>query len=200
MKSSIKLVVLNTAVKAAPAVTVPSFTRAAEGILEATETRDTATTKFSETVVMIIQQFVDACKVAGIPRDKKNVDRIGEEIRNNSTMRDAWEYTGSLQKTTVTEYAQGAMRAYYHDVPFTATLKNNPDFKIPNADGKTRALPGGTKSGAIKSTTRAELDKTLCKLLTQARLMGLNEFAADILDLAIDSLEGFKEAAESEAE
>jgi hypothetical protein len=40
------------------------------------------------------------------------------------------------------------------------------------------------------------LDKTLSKAIAQARMLGLTEFAAQVLDVAIESLDGFKETAE----
>jgi hypothetical protein len=37
------------------------------------------------------------------------------------------------------------------------------------------------------------LDKTLSKAMAQARLLGLTEFAAELVDLCVDCLDGFKE-------
>jgi hypothetical protein len=49
------------------------------------------------------------------------------------------------------------------------------------------------KAGPVTSTTREAADKTLSKALAQYRALGLTEFAAGVLDLAIESLDGFKE-------
>jgi hypothetical protein len=45
----------------------------------------------------------------------------------------------------------------------------------------------------VTSTTREELDKTISKAIAQARILGLSEFSASMVDLAIESLDGFKE-------
>jgi hypothetical protein len=62
------------------------------------------------------------------------------------------------------------------------------------ADKQAGEAKTSTKaSGAVQSTTRAELDKTFCKALAQARLLGLKDFAADLLDMLHDRLDGFEE-------
>jgi hypothetical protein len=172
---------------------IPSFTKSAKALLSATNGLDNATAKFSSAVSSNLQQYLDACAMSGIERDQKGCATIGKAVRENEVMIKAWQFDGTLLQKTVTEYAQGMMRAYFHNVPFTQGLKNDPEFKIPSADGTVK---GGNKiktGGKVQSTTRAELDKTIQKLLVQARLMGLNEFAADVLDVCLDSLEGFKE-------
>jgi len=50
------------------------------------------------------------------------------------------------------------------------------------------------KAGKIESTDRKALDATLSKAIKQARLLGLTEFAADIVDLCLEALDDFKEA------
>ena len=52
---------------------------------------------------------------------------------------------------------------------------------------------GKPKTGKVESTDRAALDKTLSKALHQARLLGLTEFAAVMLDHCVDCLDEFKE-------
>ena len=58
------------------------------------------------------------------------------------------------------------------------------------SEAKSEAKP---KTGKVESTDRAALDKTLSKALKQARLLGLTEFAAVLLDHCVDSLDEFKE-------
>ncbi len=172
---------------------IPSFTKSAKALLSATNGLDNATAKFSSAVSSNLQQYLDACAMSGIERDQKGCATIGKAVRENEVMIKAWQFDGTLLQKTVTEYAQGMMRAYFHNVPFTQGLKNNPDMIIPKANGDTSKPTGPKAGGKVQSTTRAELDKTIQKLLVQARLMGLNEFAADVLDVCLDSLEGFKE-------
>jgi hypothetical protein len=124
-------------------------------------------------------------------RDNAMVKAIGNEIRTCQAMLDAVAI-GMLEKKTVTEYAQSAMRAYFHDVPFAQGLKNDPAFQIPNANGDVK-VKAPSKAGKVSKTSRAELDKTITKMLEQARVLGLNEFAANILDVCLESLDGFHE-------
>ena len=172
---------------------IPSFNNAAKSFLKSLAGMDSAAGKFSAAISGTLQQYLDACSVSGIVRDHAGCAAIGKAVRENELMVKAWFHDGTLQQKTVTEYAQSMMRAYFHNVPFEQGLKNNPEFKIPAANGDTRKPAGPKAGGKIQSTTRAELDKTICKMLTQARLMGLTEFAADVLDLCLDGLDGFKE-------
>lgn len=105
---------------------------------------------------------------------------------------DAIQEAGGLSKSMVANYQLSFWIAFNHNIPFSRSL-----FNQYNADGSVKApKEKGTseaKTGKVKSTTRAELDKTLCKALEQARLLGLTEFAATLLDHCIESLDGFKE-------
>jgi hypothetical protein len=51
------------------------------------------------------------------------------------------------------------------------------------------------KSGKVEVTDRAALDQTLSKAIKQARLLGLLEFAAVLVDHCVESLDQFKELA-----
>jgi len=182
----------NTNQQVAP--TIPSFAAEARQVLKALQAFDAAASKASETIAKAMQHFLDSCTVAGIARSAEAVKPIGKAIRECEVFTEAVAL-GTLEKKTVTEYAQSAMRAYFHNVPFAQGLKNDPAFKIPDASGKTKGTPD-KKSGGVKSTTREALDKTLSKAIQQARLLGLTDFAADVLDLALDTLDGFKEITE----
>jgi hypothetical protein len=61
------------------------------------------------------------------------------------------------------------------------------------SEAKSEAKP---KSGKVETTDRAALDQTLSKAIKQARLLGLLEFAAVLLDHCVESLDSFSEAAE----
>ena len=172
---------------------IPSFNKSAQGVITATAKFDKASIAFSDAIAQTMQQYLDQCTVVGVARTKVGCDAIGFAIRENETMVKAWFHDGTLIRKSVTEYAQSAMRAYFHNVPFTQGLKNDPEFKIPNANGDTKGGTKGTSTGKIQNTNRAELDKTIQKMLSQARLLGLNEFAATMLDVCIESLDGFKE-------
>jgi hypothetical protein len=91
-----------------------------------------------------------------------------------------------ISSNTATNYAQCFWIAFESGVPFSRTLANE------KSAAKTKK-PATAKSGAVTSTSRADLDKTLSKALGQARALGLTEFAATMLDHCLESLEGFKE-------
>jgi len=185
---------MSTSTKTTIVSIVPSFNASAKGIVSAMRKADAIAVKTSDLIVQTVQQYLDAASVAGVPRDNQGVKAIGSEIRNCQVMLDAIAI-GTFEKKTITEYAQGAMRAYFHNVPYTATLKNDPSFKIPGADGTVKAAT----SGATSKTTKAALYKTISKALGQARLLGMTEQAADLLDFCLDNFEGFAEVTPDDA-
>jgi len=181
--------IVHTATKPAT-IKAPAFDSYAKPIVKALEGFDKATEKLSTTVQTTIQAYIDVCAKNGVAQDKSGVTSIGKAIRECETFAQHIA-TGFIERKTITEYAQGAMRAYFHAVPFSPTLKNDPAMALPW--GKAKESTGGKASGAVTSTSRAELDKTLTKVLQQARLLGLTEFAANIVDLCLESLDNFKE-------
>jgi hypothetical protein len=172
-------------------IKAPAFDSYAKPIVKALEGFDKATEKLSATVQTTIQAYIDSCAKAGVARDKAGVESIGKAITQCETFAHHIA-TGFIERKTIVEYAQGAKRAYFHAVPFTPSLKNDPAMALPW--GKAKESTGGTSNaGEIKSTSRDELNKTLSKAIQQARLLGLNEFAANIVDLCLESLDNFKE-------
>lgn len=173
-------------------IIAPSFDTYAKSVIKAKETAHKAMTKADAAIDATMQKFVDAWALAGFTNSRADVDKLGKAIRESETVKNIID-TEWLKRKTFTEYAQSAMRAFYHGVPFEASLKNNPDMVLPWGKSKESS---GAKSGKVESTSRAELDKTLSKALKQARLLGLTEFAANILDLCLESLDDFSEVAE----
>ena len=92
---------------------------------------------------------------------------------------------GFISKATGAQYQSCFWIAFETGVDFSRDLANK------KSETKKDATP---KSGAVTSTSRTDLDKTLSKALAQARMLGLTEFAAEMLDLCIESLDDFKEA------
>jgi hypothetical protein len=176
----------------APAIKAPAFDAYAKTIIKGYESFDNATAKLSATVHSTMQAYIDVCTKAGLSRDKAGCNALGKAIRECDAVQ-AIVASGAMEKKTFTEYAQSAMRAFFHGVPFEASLKNNKEMGLPWGNAKPAS---GAKSGKVESTSRAELDKTLSKALKQARLLGLTEFAANILDLCLESLDDFAEVAE----
>lgn len=169
-------------------IVYPSFDAGAERIMLATAEFDGAAAKKADVEREEFQAYID--QWAGMPKDEPTVKKLGQCIRESQAFIDA-KALGTLEGKTLTEYAQSAMRAFYWGVPYAQGLKNNPEMVLPWGGAKGGAK--GKKSGGVQSTTREALDETLCKALQQARMLGLTEFAANILDLCIESLDGFEE-------
>ena len=179
--------------------TIPSFNKSAAAIISATKAFDGAGVKFSAAVVIAVQTFLDACAVAGIARDQAGSEAVKLAISENETMYRAWFYDSTLQKTTVTEYAQSAKRAYFHNVPFTQSLKNNPDFKVPDANGNVKGsgkvstdTAKAAKAGKVSKTTVPALVETLRKALEQAKLLHLDLVHAILIDACVEIDPDFK--------
>jgi hypothetical protein len=169
--------------------TTLSFDNFARDIVKGYKAFDKAAGKLSNTVDSTMQRFVDHVSVT-MGRDEKACKALQKAVADSQIVIDTVA-AGIMEKKTFTEYAQSAARALHYNVPFAASLKNDDSKKLPwSKKGATSATP---KTGKVTSTTRDELDKTLSKALAQARVLGLTEFAADVLDLALDRLEGFKE-------
>jgi hypothetical protein len=91
---------------------------------------------------------------------------------------------GFISKASGAQYQSAFWIAFESDVEFSRDLVNK------KSEAKKDATP---KAGKVTSTSRTDLDKTISKALSQARMLGLTEFAAEMLDLCIESLDGFKE-------
>jgi hypothetical protein len=176
---------MTTSTKTTIASIIPSFETNARSIIAAQAAADRIAVKTSDAIVQAIQRHLDACAVAGVPRDLPGVNAIGRGIRECQAFIDSVA-TGFFERKTITEYAQGAMRAYFHNVAFAASLKNDPTYKIPAKDGTV-------KTGSVSVVTVAAFHKTLIKALQQARMLGLHEQAADMLDFCLESFDGFSE-------
>jgi hypothetical protein len=106
------------------------------------------------------------------------------------SMFDAIAEAGYISKSSAASYQTAFWIAFDQGIPFQRDL-NNKDKAEGESTGETKT---STKaSGAVQSTSRKDLDKTLSKALAQARLLGLLDFAADVLDLCQDCLDGFEE-------
>jgi hypothetical protein len=90
----------------------------------------------------------------------------------------------TCSKASAAQYQTAFWIAFEKGIAFQRDLVNK------KSDDKKDATP---KAGKVTSTSRTDLDKTLSKALAQARMLGLTEFAATMLDHCIESLDGFKE-------
>ena len=82
---------------------------------------------------------------------------------------------------------------------FWAAFETGKPFKRSHgvAKSKAKAKAAKQKTGKVESTDRAALDETIFKALKQARLLGLTSFAAELVDLCAESLDGFEEPADN---
>jgi hypothetical protein len=170
-----------------PAISFDTF---AKSIVGEYKKFDKAQTKLSTTVETTMQKFVDYVAVT-IGRDKAACNALKKAVADSQVVIDTVAL-GIMEKKTFTEYAQSAQRALHYNVPYSAALKNDKEMTLPwSKAGAGSGVP--TKAGTVTTTNRAELDKTICKVLAQARAIGQLGFAADLLDLCLDRLDGFKE-------
>ena len=169
-----------------PSISFDSF---AKDIVKGYKTFDKAQSKLSATVESTMQKYVDYVSVT-LGRDEKACKALQKSIADSQVVIDTVA-AGIMEKKTFTEYAQSAARALHYGVPFAASLKNDDTKKLPWS--KKAGTSTTAKAGKVTSTTRDELDKTLSKALAQARTLGLTDFAADVLDMCIERLDGFKE-------
>jgi hypothetical protein len=168
---------------------VPSFDAGARAIVSAQRQADKVLVKASEAIAQAIQKHLDACAVAGVPHDLQGVNALGKEIRECQVFLDEVA-KGTFERKTITEYAQGAMRAYFHNVPFSASLKNDPAYKIPAKDGSVKS------GGSVTTTTIEAAGKTARKLIAQLRLLGKDDAAAGIVDVMFEADPSFSESAD----
>jgi hypothetical protein len=158
---------------------VKSFEGEAKAIAKARVTQDAA-----------IQKALDAMFVAC---DKPKAEFLKGNAKTNAArgqikdMFDAIATAGYISKSSAASYQSAFWIAFEQGIEFKRDLNNKPS----KPEGEAKASPKA--SGAIQSTSRTDLDKTLSKALAQARLLGLTEFAGEVLDLCIDRLDGFKE-------
>jgi hypothetical protein len=187
---------MTNTVKTATKVQQPAFnvTADAKQVIKATERFDRASVDFSAALRVSFTHMISLAVTAGVTKTEDGCKHLARTIREAAPFREAVAM-GFIEGKTVTEYAQSAARAFFHGVEFAPGLKNQPEMALPW--GKTAKSEGGAgQSGGVESTDRNALDATASKLIKQCRLLSLNDLAADLLDLLIERLDGFKEAAE----
>lgn len=161
------------------AAVVRSFEGEAKAIAKARTAQDKA-----------IQGALDAMFIAC---DKPKAEFLKGNAKTNpargqiKAMFDAIVEKGFISKSSGASYQSAFWIAFEQGVEFSRDLNNK------KSEGKAEAKANPKASGGVQSTTRKDLDKTISKALAQARLLGLTDFAAEILDVCIDRLDGFEE-------
>jgi hypothetical protein len=172
-------------------VSIPSFTNAAKTLGKAYESFDAASAKLSATVCATFAQYLDACTLAGVGKTEKEINAIGKAIRENEIVA-GFVASGAFERKTFTEYAQSAMRAYYHGVEFAPGLKNDKGMALPWGGAKSDKV---TKAGPSTKTTIEAAHKTMAKALEQYRTMLQRDLVADLLDVIQARFPDFDETA-----
>jgi hypothetical protein len=121
--------------------------------------------------------------------DKPKAEFMKGNAKTNDARKEIKEMFDAIisptcSKASAAQYQSAFWIAFETGVAFQRDLVNK------KSDAKKDATP---KAGKVTSTSRTDLDKTLSKALAQARMLGLTEFAATMLDHCIESLDGFKE-------
>jgi hypothetical protein len=166
-----------------------------EAILSALSALDTAASQTADAIRTAMQSMVDAAASAGLKKEQSSVDWFGQQIREAQVFIDAIA-EGGLEKKTVTEYAQGAMRAHFHGVEWTPRLKNDPSMGLPWGKQNVTAKKAGARpSKGKKANPLEDAKSSVLAALAALRAANMAEFAADVLDLAVDTWPEFKEPA-----
>lgn len=172
---------------------IVSFQSFGSSIVSAHVATDKAVVKARESIAKSMQQFLDACSMAGITRDEAGTKSIGEEIRGSQVFIDAMAQ-GLIEQATVTNYAQGAMRAYFHNAAWYASAF------VAEEKGGLPALPWskgakgskGAKSGSTKTTDDKALLETIRKALDQAVILKRDIVRSILIDAALEIDSEFK--------
>jgi len=160
---------------------IKSFEGEAKAIAKARTSQDKA-----------IQGALDAMLIAC---DKPKAEFMKGNAKTNAArgqikaMFDAIVEKGFISKSSGASYQSAFWIAFEQGIEFQRDLNNKKD----KTEGQGEAKTSTKASGAVQSTSRTDLDKTLSKAMAQARLLGLLDFAADLVDLCQDCLDGFEE-------
>jgi hypothetical protein len=172
--------------------TVPSFNNAHNSIVKAQHAADNSAIKANEVLVQAFSQYIDACNVAGMAKNEESCKAIRSEIVESFVDDIA---LGQFQKSTIDNYAQGAMRAFFHGGEWsTRAFQSIERGGLPALPWSKKAVSVKVpKSGAINgSTTRVALLETLTKAIAQSRLLNMDSIGAGLIDLALEIDPTFK--------
>ena len=175
--------------------TIKSFSSSASTIRDALVALDTAASSSADRIQSAMQGFIDSC--AGLPKDEATTKAIGAEIRTNEYVLDMVA-EGFIEQKTITNYAQGAMRAFFHGRPWTSVAFRAEDKGglpvLPWGKGAKKASKA--PSGAKVTNPLADAHAAMCKALNLYRAANAVNLAADMLDLIRDTFPEFTETGE----
>ena len=134
---------------------IVSFEYFAPAIVDALESSDRAATTYASVLSEQIDAYISACYDAGYEKNEVDASWVKYEIVNCPAFVDAIA-SGLLLEKTVNEYGNGAMRAFFHGVPWSASLKNDPSFKLPWVKAKPGRAPKAGKPANVSNAAPAE--------------------------------------------
>jgi len=143
-----------------------------------------ARTKQDKAIQAVLDAMILACDKPKAEFLKGNA-KTNDARKEVKAMFDKLAESGFPSKSTCASYQTAFWIAFEQGIPFQRDLNNKKE-----GAGEKATTP---KSGKVTSTSRTDLDKTLSKALAQARMLGLTEFAATLLDHCLESLDGFSE-------
>ena len=130
-----------------------SFESHAASIVKARIVADKAESKFGDVVNASINAFIDSVRAAGIKADEQSCKALAVELSGCQVVVDAVA-SGLFEAKTFSEYARGAERAFFHGVPWSASLKNNPEMGLPWSKPRgPKEKPATTAATATTATT-----------------------------------------------
>jgi hypothetical protein len=159
---------------------IKSFEGEAKAIAKARAVQDKA-----------IQAALDAMFIAC---DKPKAEFLKGNAKTNpargqiKAMFDAICEAGFVSKSSAASYQSAFWIAFEQGIPFQRDLNNKKDK--PENVGTGAEKPA---SGKVETTDVPALHKTLSKALAQARMLNQKLFAADLVDLIVDTWPDFKE-------
>ena len=194
----------------AKSIQMVSFNATAKVVIKSLKAQETAVIKGGEVIEAAFLQYLDACTIAGVPRNQEGVDAIGKEILECQVMLDAIALLGPVFRNTVSSYSGGAKRAYFHGVAWYATahlapIKGGLDY-LPWGKGakaeaaRLAALAAGddvqpakkARTGTVTTTDNKALLDTIRKAIEQAVILNRLETKGGLIDLACEIDPDFK--------
>ena len=188
-------------------IKAPSFNATGKRIAVAYTRFDLASSRLVSDLSLAFQSYIDQCTIEGLVRNEDSCKAIRKAIAvacdEGSGALATAVATGLIERKTLIEYGASAQRAFFHNVPWSPTLKNDPAFALPWGKAKTTTTKDSvdtkaTKAGAVVSTTLKDAHATLMKAIEQYRLLNQRDFANELGSVASDHYDDFKFESKSE--
>jgi hypothetical protein len=179
----------------------PSFNTRATSIRQALIDLDMAGATSADLIKTAMQGYIDEVFLVTGKRDQPTCEMLGKMIRESEVI-EQMIMDMLIEKPTVTNYAQGAMRALHFKVDWTPRLfQQTEEYKLPwskkQASEKATGTKGSStdpkKAGKVSTTTDKELLETYRKAIQQARLLNRATQVGALIDLALEVDAEFKE-------